>query len=143
MKMNKNIVLLLLLHALASCEQRPNPERLIEKTTLSLPKVYKLSDFKSDWAVGETTEEYTMQISTDDYQKIRKEIESKIFFQRLDTASSPILAFNNTTDIKKINETACWYDGKYFYQIFKPDPGIVITVVLEKDSLMSISYYDL
>ena len=143
MKRNKHIVFLLLLCVLAACDQSPNPERIIEKTTLSFPKGYKLSSFKSDWAIGETTEDYTLLISTGDYQKIRKEIEEKSFFQRLDTASSPILAFDNNTDTKKINETACWYDGKYFYQIFNPDPGILVTVVLEKDSLMSISYDDL
>ncbi|HBK83758.1 MAG TPA: hypothetical protein DDZ41_09215, partial [Flavobacterium sp.] len=91
----------------------------------------------------ETTEDYTLLISKGDYQIIIKEIEEKNFFQRLDTAKTPLSAFDNNTDTKKINETACWYDNKYFYQIFRPDPGAVITVVLEKDSLMSINYNDL
>lgn len=128
---------------MVACDQRPNPERLLEKTNLSIPEKYKLSDFKSDWAVGETTEDYTLLISKEDYQRITKEIEEKNFFQRLDTAKTPLSAFDNNTDTKKINETACWYDNKYFYQIFRPDPGVVITVVLEKDSLMSINYNDL
>lgn len=143
MKSLFSIVFLLLSLFFVACDQRPNPKRLLEKTNLSIPAKYKLSDFKSDWDVGETTEDYTLLISKEDYQKISKEIEGKTFFQRLDTSKVPIQAFTNDTDLKKINETACWYDSKYFYQIFRPDPGVVITIVLEKDSLMSINYNDL
>jgi len=128
---------------LVACDQRPDIEGRYSKTNLSIPKKYKQLNFKAEWGVGETTEDYTLLISREDYQIISKEIEGKTFFQRLDTSKVPTQAFTNDTDLKKINETACWYDNKYFYQIFRPDPGVVITVVLEKDSLMSINYNDL
>lgn len=128
---------------MVSCDQQPNPEILLEKVNLSIPHKYKLSDFKSDWGVGETTEDFTLIISKEDYHRIATEIEGKIFFQRLDSAITPVVAFDNNTDLKKINETACLYDNKYFYQIFRPNPGEVVTVVLKKDSLMSINYNDL
>jgi hypothetical protein len=137
-----NILLLLCLF-LAACNQRPDVEERYSKTNLSIPKKYRLLDFKSDWAIGENTEDYNLVISKKDYQRISKEIETKTFFRRLDTGKVPIQAFTNNIDLKKINETACWYDNKYFYQIFRPDPGVVITIVLEKDSLMGIDYNDL
>jgi hypothetical protein len=143
MKSSNNIIFLLLSLLFVACDQNPNPKRLLEITNLSIPKDYKISDFKSDWEVGETTEDYTLLISNEDYKVISKEIERKIFFQRLDTSKVPKQAFTNDTDLKKINETACWYNNKYFYQIYRPDPGVVISVVLEKDSLMSINYIDL
>lgn len=143
MKLLLYIIFLLLGFFLAACDQHPNPKRLLKKINLSSPTKYKLSDFKSDWGIGETTEDYTLLISRKDYQIISKEIEGKVFFQRLDTSKVPIQAFSNNTDLKKINETACWYDNKYFYQIFRPNPGVVITIILEKDSLMYINYNDL
>lgn len=143
MKLLFYIISLLLGFFLVACDQRPNPERILGKANLSIPAKYKLSEFKSDWEVGETTEDYTLLISSEDYQRISKEIEEKNFFQLLDTSKVPIQAITNDTDLKKTSETACWYDNKYFYQIFKPDPGVVITIVLEKDSLMNINYNDL
>lgn len=143
MKILLYIISVLLCYFIVGCDQRPTPELLLEKTNIYIPKKYKISDFNSDWAVGEATEDYTLLISKEDYQRITREIEEKIFFQRLDTAKTPLSAFDNNTDKKKINETACWYDNKYFYQIFRPNPGEVITIVLEKDSLMSINYNDL
>ncbi len=137
------IIFLLFNCILTNCDQSPNPKELFKKTNLSIPKKYKIFDYKSNWGVGETTEEYTLLISKEEYQKISKEIEKKIFFQQLDTSKVPIPAFTNDTDLRKMNETACWYDNKYFYQIFRPDPGVVITIVLEKDSQMSINYNDL
>ena len=128
---------------LATCEQSPNPKEIFKQINLFSPPKYKISAYKSNWGVGETQEDYTLLISQEDYQKISKEIEKKIFFQHLDTSKVPISAFTNDTDLRIMNETACWYDNKYFYQIFRPDPGIVITIVLEKDSLMSINYNDL
>lgn len=126
-----------------SCNQHPDIEERYSKTNLSIPKKHKLLDFKSDWNVGETAEEYKLLISREDYQIISKEIEGKYFFKRLDTSKIPTQLFTNSTDLKKINETACWYDNKYFYQIFRPNPGVVITIVLEKDSIMKVSYDDL
>jgi hypothetical protein len=143
MKLLFNIILLLLGFFLVACDQRPNPVRILEKVNLTIPAKYKLSNFKSDWDVGETTEDYTLLISKEDYQRISKEIEGKIFFQRLDTNKVPVNTFINDIDLKKISEAACWYDNKYFYQIFRPNPGVVITVLLEKDSIMSINYRDL
>lgn len=143
MKILLYIISVLLCYFIVGCDQRSTPELLLEKTNIYIPKKYKISDFNSDWAVGEATEDYTLLISKEDYQRITREIEEKIFFQRLDTAKTPLSAFDNNTDKKKINETACWYDNKYFYQIFRPNPGEVITIVLEKDSLMSINYNDL
>lgn len=143
MKSSFYILFLLLSLFFVACDQPEDAMGRYSKTNLSAPKKYKLLDFKSDWDVGETTEDYTLLISKEDYQIISKEIEGKTFFQRLDTSKIPIQAFTNDTDLKKINETACWYNNKYFYQIFRPDPGVVITVVLEKDSLMSINYNDL
>lgn len=137
------VVLLLLCFVLEGCDQRPDIEGRYSKTNLSMPEKYKLLDFKSDWGIGESAEDYTLLISREDYKSISKEIERKIFFQNLDTSKFPIQAFTNVTDLKKINETACWYDSKYFYQIFRPDPPIVITIVLEKDSMMSINYDDI
>ena len=143
MKSLLNVIFFSLILFFVSCDQPENSIGRYSMTNLSIPIKYKLLDFKADWDVGETTEDYTLIISKEDYQKISKEIEGKIFFQRLDSNKGPIQALTNDTDLKKINETACCYNNKYFYQIFRPDPGVVITVVLEKDTLMSINYNDL
>lgn len=137
-----NISILLCIFWVA-CDQQPDIDGRYSKTNLSIPIKYKLLDFKSDWGVGETTEDYTLLISKEDFQRISKEIEEKNYFQRLDTAKAPSSVFNNNSDTRIIYEIACWYDNKYYYQIFRSDPGVVITVVLEKDSLMSINYNDL
>lgn len=136
-------ILLVICLIMISCEQPPNPERCLLQTNIYVPKKYKLISFKSDWAVGESTEDYTLLISTEDYQRVIREIEGKSFFQRLDTGKFPMQVLNNNTDKNKINEVACWYDNKYSYQIFRPDPGVIITIVLEKNSLMGIYYEDL
>ncbi|MCX8144193.1 MAG: hypothetical protein N3F62_08080 [Bacteroidia bacterium] len=143
MKALSYIKLIFLLLYFTACNNHPNPESILLKTNLSSPKKYKILDFKSDWAIGESREEYLLTISKEDYQKISKEIERKKFFQRIDSSKVPTLAFDNTTDINKTKETACGYNNKYFYQIFIHDQELVITVVLEKDSLMSILYDDL
>ncbi|MCD4745718.1 MAG: hypothetical protein K8R58_05415 [Bacteroidales bacterium] len=128
---------------LTSCNSSPNPERHLSKTNISIPVEYKILDFKSDWSIGESTENYKLLISPNDYKRITGEIRKKAFFQKLDTSKRPIYAIDNNTDMEKNNETACWYDNKYFYQIFKPNPGVLITIVLEKDSLMIVDYDDL
>lgn len=141
--MKKIIYTVLFILILEACDQRPNPEWILEKTNLSTPSNYKLLNFKSNWGVGETEENYTLLISRKDYLIISEEIEGKIFFKRLEINKKPKQAFTNVTDLNKTDETACWYDNKYFYQIFNPNPGEVITIELEKDSLMYINYNDL
>lgn len=128
---------------LVACDPGPDPERRLAKTTISTPSEYKLSDFKYDWAIGETMEDYELVISEVEYKKLVDEITSKPFFQYLDTSKVPIYALDNHTNMKKVSETACWYEGKYFYQIFTPDPGALTTVVLKEDSIMTVSYNDL
>lgn len=143
MQSNSFIIFLLVNCILLACNQSPNPKELVKKTNISIPKKFRIFDYQSNWNVGETDVDYTLLISKEDYQNISKEIEEKIFFQRLDTSKYPILAFTNKTDLRKMNETACLYDDKYFYQIFRPDPGVIVTIVLEKDSIMMINYNDL
>lgn len=128
---------------LSSCKPSPNLERHLSNTNLVIPTEYKILDFKSDWSIGESTENYRLLISRNDYKKIIEEIKGKAFFQKLDTGRAPIYALDNNTNLTKINESACWYDNKYFYQIFKPNPGVLITVELESDSIMIVDYEDL
>lgn len=128
---------------ISSCKPSPNLERHFSNINLDLPDEYKILDFKSDWSIGESTENYRILISPSDYNKIIEEIKEKTFFRKLDTARVPLYALDNTTNLTKINETACWYDNKYFYQIFNPNPGILVTVELESDSIMIIEYEDL
>jgi len=128
---------------LASCNTIPDPERYLSKTSISIPVDYKIIDFKNDWSIGESTENYKLLISTNDYKRITEEIRGKVFFQKLDTSKVPIYSLDNNTNMEKISETACWYDNKYFYQIFRPNPGVLITIELEKDSLMMVNYEDL
>ena len=129
--------------ALVACKQGSDPNVIIQKTSLSTLNKYTISNFTSNWAVGDISEDYTLIISKEDYQKIYKEIEMKTYFQKLDTGKIPVQAYNLKSDLTKINETACKYDSKFFYQIFNPKLGLVVTVVLERDSLMQISYKDL
>jgi hypothetical protein len=110
---------------------------------LSTLNKYTISNFTSNWAVGDISEDYTLIISKEDYQRIYKEIEMKTYFQKLNTGKIPIQAYNLKSDLTKINETACKYDNTFFYQIFNPKLGLVVTVVLERDSLMQISYKNL
>lgn len=128
---------------LASCNTSTNPESYLSKTSISIPVDYEILNFENDWSIGESTKNYKLLISTDDYRRITKEIKGKSFFQKLDTSKVPIYLLDNNTNMKKVNETACWYDNKYFYQIFIPNPGILITIELEKDSLMIVNYEDL
>lgn len=127
----------------SSCNQSPNPEQRIAATNISIPKEYKLLSFKSDWGVGETTEGYKLSISQGDYKKIAKEIERKKFFKHFSTRKTPLHLYNENYNLEELAETACWYNGKYFYQIYQPNPGVIITIELEKDSLMHIDYNDL
>lgn len=128
---------------MASCNTSPDPERYLSKTSITIPVEYKILDFKNDWSIGESTDNFKLLISTNDYKRITEEIKDKGFFRRLDTCKVPNYALDNNTNVQKINETACWYDNKYFYQIFRPDPIVLITIELEKDSLMMVTYEDL
>lgn len=143
MKKHLYIIFYLIVYFITACEQHPNSERILEKTTLSIPKAYKLLSFSSDWGIGETTEDYLIVISKDDYKSIKREIEGKFFFKHLDSNSSPLYVLDLNTDIEKLNEIAYCIGNKYYYQIFRPSLGVVITIVLEKDSLMNINYTDL
>jgi hypothetical protein len=104
---------------------------------------YKLLEFKSDWDVGETTEEYKLSISKVDYKKITKEIENKKIFKKLINSKRRTHVLNNSTNTKNINESVYSYDNKLFYEIFIPNPASVITVILENDSIMNVIYNDL
>lgn len=128
---------------IASCNQEPDLEDRFSKTNLSFPKNYRQLNFKSEWGVGETTEDYILVISREDYLIISKEIEDNRNFQYIDTCIVPIQLQLNDNNMNEKQEAACRFNNKYFYQIFRPDIGVVVTVLLEKDSLMNVSYNDL
>lgn len=128
---------------LSSCNTNSDFERYLSKTSISCPTDYRIIEFRSDWAIGESEEYYALQISDKDYKRITNEIKSKTFFTKLGTSNLPKFIIDSISNVKRINETAFWYDNKYFYQIFRPNPASIITIELENDSLMTISYEDL
>lgn len=127
----------------SSCNQRPDPERRIAATNISIPKDYQVLSFESDWGIGETAESYSLLISREDFIRVAKEIRQRKSFQHFSTRKSPKSLYHENYNLEAPAETACWYDGKYFYQIYQPDPGVIITIELKKDSLMNIHYSDL
>lgn len=120
-----------------------NPERRLLKTSIHMPSEYRIIEYENDWAIGESTENYMLLIDTNDYRKIVQGIKELSVFQEHDTCKIPKYVFDENININKIKETACRYSNKYFYQIFRPDPGVIITVELKKDSLMQVIYEDL
>jgi len=126
-----------------SCNQRPDPERRIAATNISIPKDYQVLSFESDWGIGETTESYSLLVSRQDFDKVAKEIRQRKSFQQFSKRKSPKYLYHDNLNLEAPAETACWYDGRYFYQVYQPDPGVIITIELKEDNIMHIDYNDL
>lgn len=124
-----------------SCEQSPDIKGAFSATTLPMPTEYKILYFKSTWAIGENTESYTLSIPKDDCKKIITHIENNASFQRIDSNEFRPTSLRCTFP-DSIKELVYFYKDKYYYEIFKPHPGIIVIMVLSSDTLF-LEYEDL
>lgn len=138
-----SIFTLLLLN---SCNQSKKPITIAEVTSIYFPHSYKVSSQNSEWGIGEAIQEYELIISANEYLKTKESIEAKSYFKILDSRKvSHEKAFDYISDLKKDTEVAYKYlaEERYFYQIFKPGKGIVVSIVLREDSIMYLKYQEL
>jgi hypothetical protein len=138
--MFRKIIIILIL-IMNGCDSSLKSNLGADLIKLTFPNQYEIKDSFEDWGIGESSRNYTLIISKDDYNKIVDEIRNKPKFKSK-------IKYNYSTrwkysEIKTIKEEVFEYNKKYFYKIYNPDPGIMITVIMKQDSLMNIIYEDL
>jgi len=94
-----------------SCDPKPDPERVLLKTSIRMPSKFRIMEYENDWAVGESTENYMILIDTNDYRKIVEGIKELSFFKELDTCKIPKYIRDENININKTKETACRYSN--------------------------------
>lgn len=110
------------------------------------PETVTVLHSKLEWGVGEAVEEYELSISGQEYFALKKSIESKPYFIQLkNKRTQHRAAYENDASREIVTEVAYEYEEekKYYYQIFNPKLGTVVSVVLRSDSTIHLRYLEL
>ena len=111
-------------------------------TKLPVPNTYELLNGSEDWAIGESERIYNVQLNKIEYERLVNAISSKRNFIKTDTRPEPLRSTINLSDGLKQEQAYQHKDG-FGYEVFIPEPGLVIFVDLKANGLLHLSYSDL
>ena len=132
-----NILYCLVLVLVLGCDKASDPGRIISKTTLPPLREYSIIASNSGWGIGEDYEYYILCIPPKEYLKIKNDIVAKPFY--LPCGSNDARTYSIA---KATGESAGSCNQEYYYSIVDSTTGNEVGILLEKDSIMHISYDD-